>query len=97
MNKKTAKRLKRRLATLRTRRANLKFRDLASIAEALGRVMDPRGKEPTFVSELLRNRPPITIPNHPRGVAPFTAISILDALELDILALEEMIEAEEDE
>jgi hypothetical protein len=61
---------------------------LEAVAGAVGRVRDPRGKEPTWVSEELPSRPPLSIPGHPRDLNKFTARSILDQLEEDVDELE---------
>jgi hypothetical protein len=96
MNKKKLRRLKRRLATLRQRIGNIKSSELQRLAQALGRYHDTsRGKEPTFVSQLLHHSRPISIPNHPGSLKKFTAGNILDKLEEDIVALEELLAEEE--
>jgi hypothetical protein len=92
MTRKKLQRLKQRLAMLRQRPANIRSAELQSLARALGRVRNTsRGKEPTFVSRLLPNSRPISIPDHPGSLKRFTAGNILDALEQDIFALEEML------
>jgi hypothetical protein len=60
-------------------------RELASLARAIGRSPDKRGKEPTFV---MRPRPPLTIPHHKR-ISKYTVASILDQLEEDLDYIEE--------
>jgi|SRR5882724_3086786 len=92
MTRKKLQRLKRRLAMLRQRLANIRSTELQSFARALGRVRDTsRGKEPTFVSLLLPNSRPLSIPDHPGSLKRFTAGNILDTLEQDIFALEDML------
>jgi hypothetical protein len=92
MTRKKLQRLKRRLAMLRQRPANIRSLELQSLARALGRVRDTsRGKEPTFVSLLLPASRPLSIPDHPGSLKRFTAGNILDVLEQDIFALEDML------
>jgi len=96
MNRKKLQRLKRRLVTLRQRLGNIKSSELQRLAQALGRHYDTsRGKEPTFVSRLLPHSRPISIPNHPGSLKKFTAGNILDRLEEDIAALEDLLAEEE--
>ena len=86
--KKLAK-LRQQLNSLRKRRG-LKSRELESLAKAMGRRRHPkRGKEPTWVSDLVPNTRPLSIPNHPGDLNRFTAGSILDQLEEDLYRLEE--------
>jgi hypothetical protein len=61
------------------------------MAKALGRRRDKRGKEPTYISDLLRTSRPITIPAHPGTLATGTANAILDRFEEDIFELEEQV------
>jgi len=93
--RKRLQRLKRLLAELRHRSGNIRSRELVSLARALGRVLYDRGKEPTYVSTLLPNSRPISIPNHPGALNRFTAGNILDQLEQDIFSLEDMLTSEE--
>jgi hypothetical protein len=96
MSKKKLQRLKRQLATLRQRIGNIKSSELQRLAQALGRHHDThRGKEPTFVSRLLPHSRPISIPNHPGSLKKYTAGNILDKLEEDIAALEDLLSEEE--
>ena len=79
--------LRRRIATLRRGKANVRFRQLAALAKSLGRVEVKRGKHPTF--ELPdRRRPPLPIPSHSRTMSPSTVADILDFLEEDLDFLE---------
>lgn len=48
---------------MRLHPANIKSQDLIRLAEALGREKSKRGKEPTYVSLLLPDNKPISIPN----------------------------------
>jgi len=87
----------RRIAQLRAliaelRRArDVKSRDVVRLARAVGRKPDTkRGKEPTYVHPELANRRPLSIPNHPT-LAPGTKNNILDDLEGDLDAYEEIL------
>jgi hypothetical protein len=73
--------LRRRIASLRAGKANVRSRQLKSLARSLGRQPVKRGKEPTFEKF---GRPPLTIPDHPGAMAAFTVESILDFLEEDL-------------
>ncbi len=89
MNPSKLRRLRRKLEQLRRQsKGGIPSVKLEHFAKALGRTRHKRGSEPTWVSPLLGSRP-ISIPHHSRQVKPFTAVNILDALELDIITLEE--------
>lgn len=76
------------------RRSPQKARDLERIAQQLGRTKVNRGKEPTWESEL-PGRPPLSIPHHGgRDIAIGTRNSILDFLEDDVMALQEILDQE---
>jgi hypothetical protein len=92
MDKVKLNRLKRRIAKMRLHPANIKSQDLIRLAEALGREKSKRGKEPTYVSLLLPDNKPISIPNHPGSLNKYTVGNILDALELDIFTLEDILD-----
>jgi hypothetical protein len=92
MNRKKLRKLKRRLTALRRRVGNIRSRELVGLAQSLGRKRDPRGKEPTYVSEWLRDAKPISIPNHPGSLSRFVAGNILDQFEQDLFQFEEMID-----
>ena len=91
MDKQKLSRLRKRIQALRSRLGNIRSRELISLATALGRKRNNRGKEPTFISELLPHSRPITITEHPRALKKGTAGSILDRLEEDIDLLEEQL------
>lgn len=91
MNRQTLQKLRRRLEALRSRQANIKSGELERFAKMLGRKQAPRGKEPTFVSELLPKSRPLSIPHHSKALKKWTASSILDQLEKDIDDLEELL------
>ena len=76
------------------RRSPQKARDLERIARQLGRTKVNRGKEPTWESNL-PGRPPLSIPHHGgRDIAIGTRNSILDFLEDDVMALQEILDQE---
>jgi hypothetical protein len=91
MNKRKLQRLRKRLEALRTRLGNIQSRELESLAKALGRKRANRGSEPTYVSELLPLSRPLSIPHHSTTLKRGTAGNILDQLERDIEALEELL------
>jgi hypothetical protein len=81
-------RIQRQIDQLRKRAANVRHRELKSIAESLGRRRDTsRGKEPTFVN-VEKKWKPLSIPDHPRMAKP-TVHSVLDQLEDDLMSLRE--------
>lgn len=90
---------RKRLNTLRTEleamRGNpQKARDVANLAEALGRKREDRGKEPTWVSEEF-DLPNLTIPMHPGDLKRRTLNSILNQLEDDLIAWEQKLDYED--
>ena len=95
MNRKKLKKIRNRLDKLRQKVSNIRPRELISLAGCLGRKPFPRGKEPTYVSEMLNDKNPISIPNHPGALSKYTAGNILDQLEEDLERLEELLEREE--
>lgn len=85
MNPKALKKIKRQLEEMRKSPFNRKPDDFISIAKQLGRALDNRGKEPTYVRESdPALSPPLSIPNHSGDVKPGTARSIIDALLSDV-------------
>ena len=84
MNKKKLKKLRTRLGDLRARPRSIKSSELIRLARSLGRKRFNRGKEPTFINELLPKSRPLSIPNHPGTLKIGTAMNILDELEKDI-------------
>ena len=89
MDKRKLSRLRKRIQDLRARLGNIKSRELESLARALGRKRDDRGKEPTFISELLPQSRPLSIPHYAKTLKRGTAGNILDQLEKDLDAFEE--------
>jgi hypothetical protein len=91
MNKNKIRRLRRKLAKLRSKaRGGIPSVELERFAESLGRREAKRGDHPTYISDLLPDARPVSIPHHSRPLNPFTAGSILDDLELDLDKLEEI-------
>lgn len=90
----------RKLARIRgeieaARRKPQKQDDLIRLAERLGRVRFKRGKEPTWVTHL-RGLFPLSIPHAKGGdLKPKTKNSILNQLEGDVLAWEEILQEQE--
>jgi hypothetical protein len=94
MDKKKIARLRRELDQLRAGKCNLKRSDLVGFARKVGRLPDTsRGKEPTYVS-VLHQRNPLSIPGH-QNINPYTALSILDVLEVDLNKWEDLLEERE--
>jgi len=89
INKRKLQKIKKKLQKLRLRPNNIRSVELASLAKSLKRRLFDRGKEPTYVSDLLPRSRPISIPNHPGTMAKGTALNILDQLEQDIFEIEE--------
>jgi len=74
----------------------VKTAELEILARRLGRRRAKRGKEPTWISDALPDRRPVSIPSHPGDVNRFTARSILDQLEGDLDLYEELLQSQED-
>jgi hypothetical protein len=90
MTLKRVAQLRAHIAELRRAR-DVKSRDIVRLAQAIGRKPDnKRGKEPTYIHPEIRNRRPLSIPNHPT-LAPGTKNNILDDLEGDLDAYEEIL------
>ena len=81
MNPGRIRRLRRRIRQVQAGKANVRSRELRSLARSVGRVPVKRGKHPTFER---KGRPPLTIPIHPGAMSPITVDSILDILEEDL-------------
>jgi hypothetical protein len=94
MNEKKLARIRRRLEQLRSRAGNIRPRELSGLARSLGRTRHRRGKEPTYISELLPTARPVSIPSHPGSLKRYTAENILDRLEVDIFLWEEVLARE---
>lgn len=78
---KQLKKLKIQLKELRKNKVNINCKDMAAFANDCGRYQRPgkQGKEPTYLSDELSGRKPLSIPNHTGKAAtlkPKTAGSI---------------------
>jgi hypothetical protein len=94
MNRKKLRKLRQEIA--RMRRAPQKAQPLESLAQALGRKLANRGKEPVWVSTEFDDLYPVSIPRHgARIVSIGTKNSILDQLEDDVQAWDMSLEDEE--
>jgi hypothetical protein len=94
MTKKKLSKLRRELKQLRAGKYNIKPSDLRSFAGKVGRKLSGlRGKEPTYVSIPFPHLNPLSIPGHPT-INPFTAENIMDILETDLDAWEDLLEKE---
>jgi len=86
----TIRRLRSIVESLRGR-GGIKSSELEALARRLGRRRAKRGKEPTWISDELPDRRPVSIPNHPGDLNRFTARGILDQLEADLDRYEELL------
>jgi hypothetical protein len=84
MDKKKLKKIRQEIRSLRAGSANVRRRQLISVAKKLGRQKSDRGKEPTFISNVFPNLRPISIPSHPGSMPRYTVENILDQFEDDI-------------
>ena len=91
MNRRKLRQLRKRLQALRARARNIESRELEKLARAIGRKRVGRGKEPTFISTLLPQSRPLSIPHHSATLKIGTASNILDQLEKDLDDLEELL------
>ena len=71
------------------RKGGVKSSEMESFAQALGRKRSKGGKEPTWVSPVFPDLRPVSIPHHSKDLNRFTAGSILDQLEEDLIRHEE--------
>jgi hypothetical protein len=94
MNRKKLKKLRQQIDSLR-RCGGVKTRELEELAKALGRRRHKRGSEPAWVSEVLADSYPISIPSHTADLNKFTARNILNQLESDLDKLEEICTEED--
>jgi hypothetical protein len=97
MTRRKIEKIRREIEGLR-RKGGVRASELESLAKRLGRRRAKRGGEPTWVSDSLPGRPPVSVPAHPGDLNRYTARSILDQLERDLDELELAAEdAEEDD
>jgi hypothetical protein len=86
-----------RLELAKLRRSPQKASALESLAKKLGRKKVKRGKEPVWVNQELSGVYPLAIPHHgARDISPGVQRSVLDILEGDIAAIEEMLPDDDD-
>jgi hypothetical protein len=85
MNQRKLKNIRAKLMEMRKSPANRKPREFISIAKQLGRIEQPRGKEPTYVRTHPWLSSPLSIPNHSSvDYKRATALNIIDALLSDV-------------
>ena len=96
MDKNKLRKLKKELELLRSRKTNIRPREMINFAKKLGRVKSNRGKEPNYINQIFPLLRPISIPNHPGSLYKFTAGNILDSLEEDIFTHEEELRKQND-
>jgi len=89
MDDKKLQKIKKWLQKLRLKPNNIRSAELVRLAKSLERRLFDRGKEPTYVSDVLLQSRPISIPDHPGALSKGTAMNILDQLEGDIFEIEE--------
>jgi hypothetical protein len=90
MIKRTLDRLKRRIDELRLAPANVTSHELVSIAKSLGRKRKKKRRgEPVYISLIFERLSPLRIPSHPGALPRFTALSVLNQFDEDVLQWEE--------
>lgn len=87
MNVSKISKLRNSLDSLRAS-GGIKVRELQKLARGVGRKLQKRGKEPTWVNEDFSHWTPLSIPDHSGDLNRNTARSILDQLEEDLDNLE---------
>ena len=95
MNDRKLYKIKRDLDSIRNR-GGAKPSAIESLAIKLGRRKDTkRGKEPTWISEVFTDLPPLSIPHHGKvDLNKYTAGAIADQLENDVEKWEEKLESD---
>ncbi len=97
MNRKKLNKIRQQMEACR-KRGGIKSAELDSLAQDLGRELNKRGKEPTWVNERFPDLHPLSIPHHgSRDLNRFTAGGIIDQLELDLERWEEDLKSGENE
>jgi hypothetical protein len=81
MNKNKLNKIVRKIEQLKAGSANVHSKELIRVATKLGRKLDNRGKEPTYVNEYFPKLKPISIPAE---CARFTKLNVLTQLDDDI-------------
>lgn len=96
MNRKRLRKLRTEIAGLRRKAGNVHHREVETIAQAFGRVLRDRGKEPTWTRD---GWPPLSIPSHGShsALAIGTAKNILRTLDDDADRIEEELPEDEDD
>jgi hypothetical protein len=94
MSRAKIQKLRSQIESLRGK-GGIKSTELESLARRLGRKRANTGKEPTWVSEELSNRWPVSIPSHPGDLNRHTARGILDQLEGDLDEYEKLLTADQ--
>lgn len=98
MNINTLKKLRKELKELRRNFTPQTHSVLAEYANAVGRRIENRGKEPTWVKKTDPSlSPPLSIPNHSKGIKAGTSRSIIDQLLADLDEWELHLIKQEDE
>ena len=96
MNQRKLRALKQELE--QARRSPQRAAALQSLAKRLGRKLVKRGKHPMWVNEEFPKLFPLAIPDHGgRDLAPGTRNSILNQLDDDISAWDQLLPEEDDE
>ena len=96
MDPKKIRKLRNEIQGMR-RRGGIRPAELESLARSVGRVRHKRGKEPSWVSTVFPEAPPVSIPNHPGDLSKYTARSILNELEADLDRFDAAAEEDQDE
>jgi len=83
MNHKRLERIKKLHEALKNTNG-IKSKQLQNLARQLGREIDKRGKEPTWINPYFKDLRPVSIPCHSGEMKRFTAQNVLNYLEEDI-------------
>jgi hypothetical protein len=93
MSPKKLKKVRKKIEELR-RRGGVSTGEIEAIAQKLGRNRHKRGKEPCWISTILLDSTPISIPSHCTDLNRFTARTILDRLEQDVDDIEAFLSSQ---
>jgi len=92
MNFKSLERIRRRLEDYRAAPANIPSGELVKVAKSLGRRRKKKRRgEPIYISTIFPQLSPLRIPSHPGALPRYTALSVLNQLDEDILQWEEYL------